>query len=144
MVCNARGQPKSKRNVGHMRSQIRLTAGDGMLLLVVVLLAGLLFFLLPGWVISGGNNLEIRSGNKIVGRYPLNRDQRIEVPGLLGTVTVTVEGGRARIESSPCPHKTCCAMGPVGQEGGVIVCVPNEVIITVGKEKQDRLDAVSR
>jgi hypothetical protein len=127
-----------------MRSQIRLTAGDGMLLLLIVLVAGLLFFLLPGWVISGGNHLEIRSGNKIVGRYPLDRDQRVEVPGLLGTIAVAVEGRRARIESSPCPHKTCCAMGTVGQEGGVIVCVPNEVIITVGREKQDRLDAVCR
>jgi hypothetical protein len=127
-----------------MRSQIRLTVGDGVLLLLVVLLAGLLFVLLPGWVISGGTQLEIRSGNKIVGRYPLDRDQRFEVPGILGTTAVAVEGRRARIVSSPCPHKTCCAMGTVGQEGGVLVCAPNEVIVTVGREKHDRVDAVSR
>jgi hypothetical protein len=132
------------RNERHMRSQIRLTVGDGVLLVLVVLLAGLLFFLLPGWVISGGSQLEIRSGNKIVGRYPLERDQRIEVPGLMGTTAVTVKGRRAHIDSSPCAHKTCCAMGTVGHEGGVLVCAPNEVIVTVGREKNDHLDAVSR
>lgn len=35
-------------------------------------------------------------------------------------------------------------MGTVGQEGGVVVCAPNEVIVTVVREKHDRLDAVSR
>jgi len=127
-----------------MRARIRITIGDGILLAFIVVMAGLLFFLLPGWVVSGGTHLEIRSGDKIVGRYPLDQVQRIRVPGLLGVTEVLVEGRRARIESSPCPHKKCCSMSAVGEKGGVIVCAPNEVIISVGRERQDHLDAVTR
>ncbi len=78
-----------------MRARIRITIGDGILLAFIVVMAGLLFFLLPGWVVSGGTHLEIRSGDKIVGRYPLDQDQRIRVPGLLGVTEVLVEGRRA-------------------------------------------------
>ena len=133
-----------KRTDYLMRVRIRITIGDGILLVFIVLMAGLLFFLLPGWVVSGGTHLEIRSGDKIVGRYPLDQDQLIRIPGLLGVTEVLVKGRRARIASSPCPHKVCCSMGHVGEQGGVLVCAPNEVIVTVGKERQNILDAVSR
>jgi len=35
-------------------------------------------------------------------------------------------------------------MGEFGTEGGILVCVPNEVAVRVGNERAEGLDAVSR
>jgi hypothetical protein len=99
---------------------------------------------MPRWILSGGKALEIRAGDKLVGRYSLNNHRLVKVRGRLGTTLVLIENGRARIQSSPCPHKICCRMGDIGSEGGLLVCVPNEVIVTITGEPAEDLDAVSR
>ena len=99
---------------------------------------------MPHWMLAGGKVLEIRAGDEIVGRYSLNNPRLVKVRGRLGTTSVIIENGRARIQSSPCPHKICCGMGAIGSEGGILVCVPNEVIVTTTAEQAEDLDAVSR
>ncbi len=100
--------------------------------------------MVPRLIAQGGKFLEIRASDKVVGTYPLNKDQQIEVAGKLGTTLVVIQGGRARIKSSPCPHKICCGMGEIGEKGGILVCVPNQVIVGITGERAEELDAVSR
>jgi len=133
-----------KSMINRLRTRAGMTLGDGILLCSIVFVALLSFPLMPRWMLPGGKVLEIRSGDKIVGRYSLNKHKLVKVPGRLGTTTVLIENGRARILSSPCPHKICCGMGDIGSEGSVLVCVPNEVIVTTNGEPAEDLDAVSR
>ena len=133
-----------KSKMSRLRTSAGMTLGDGILLCSIIFIALLSFALTPRWMLSGGKVLEIRSGAKIVGRYSLNNHRRVKVGGRLGTTSVLIENGRARIESSPCPHKICCGMGAIGSEGGSLVCVPNEVIVTITGEQAEDLDAVSR
>jgi hypothetical protein len=35
-------------------------------------------------------------------------------------------------------------MGDFGSEGGLLACVPNKVVVKVGKERSDGLDAVTK
>jgi len=121
-----------------------MTPGDAVLIAFFLGLSAALFFLLPGWLVSAGSEVEIRSNNRVVGRYSLDEDRLIEVPGPIGSTTVCVDSGRARVESSPCPNKICVHMGSVGREGGLIVCVPNRVIVKVGTGRPEGVDAVSR
>lgn len=121
-----------------------MTLGDDILLCSIIFFALLSFALMPHWMVSGGKVLEIRVGDKIVGRYSLNNDRLVKVRGRLGTTSVLIENGRARIQSSPCPHKICCRMGAIGSEGGMLVCVPNGVIVTTTGEQAEDLDAVTR
>ncbi len=125
-----------------MRQYIR--PADWVLIAFLLVTAVLSFFLIPRWLMSGATDVEILSRDKILRRYPLNEDRRVEVPGPLGISEVTIKGGRVRIQSSPCPHKTCMAMGDVGTEGGILVCLPNEIVVSVGNGQPDGLDAVSR
>ncbi len=127
-----------------MLQRIHMTPGDVVLLAGVVAAAALLFFLMPHWVLSGGDAIEIIVDGKMVGRYSLHEDRTIEVPGDLGKTTVRIKQGRAGITDSPCPHKICVRMGTVGREGGMVVCVPNKVVVKVGKGAPEGLDAVSR
>ena len=84
----------------------------------------------------------IRSGGKIFREAPLSRDQRIEVPGPLGTSIVTIEKGRARIASDPSPRQYCVRQGWLQQAGEVAVCLPNEVSVELvgGRKKYDSLN----
>lgn len=118
--------------------------GDWVLIAFLLVTAVLSFFLIPRWLMSGATDVEILSRDKVLGRYPLNKNQRVEVPGPFGISEVTIKEGRVRIQSSPCPHKTCMAMGDIGTEGGILVCLPNEIVVRVGNGQPDGLDAVSR
>lgn len=121
-----------------------LTIPDVILAVALSAVAAVMFFMLPRLVGLGGDNVEILSGDKPLATFSLHQDRTFEALGPLGKTTIRVYKGRARIVSSPCPHKTCIMMGDVGKEGGVIVCLPNEIVVRVGKERADGLDAVSR
>jgi hypothetical protein len=118
--------------------------GDWVLIAFLLVTAVSSFFLIPRWLMSGATDVEILSRDKILRRYPLNKNRRVEVPGPLGISEVTIKEGRVRLQSSPCPHKTCMAMGDIGTEGGILVCLPNEIVVRVGNGQPDGLDAVSR
>lgn len=121
-----------------------MTFGDAVLIAFFLALSAVLFFLLPGRLVSAGSEVVIRSNDRVAGRYVLDEDRLVEISGPIGKTVVRVEQGRARVESSPCPNKICIHMGTVGREGGLIVCVPNKVIVTVGKGTPEGVDAVSR
>lgn len=69
--------------------------------------------------------------------YSLNVDGTHNVEGAKGTTTFEIKGGKVRITDSACPNKNCVRQG----FSRTIVCIPNDVIITVG---EGDFDAVSR
>ncbi len=119
------------------------TVADKLLIVSLAVLAAVLFYIMPGLVLSGGTRVEVCSGEKVVGRYDLREDRVVPVSGPLGKTILEIKNGRARITASPCPHKICIGMGGVGKEGGLLVCVPNEVVVRVGSGNAEGLDAVS-
>ncbi|MGO9566366.1 MAG: hypothetical protein ACLP5H_02375, partial [Desulfomonilaceae bacterium] len=73
-----------------MRQYIR--PADWVLIAFLLVTAVLSFFLIPRWLMSGATDVEILSRDKILRRYPLNEDRRVEVPGPLGISEVTIKG----------------------------------------------------
>jgi hypothetical protein len=135
----------SPRWRGSLKGMVRfMTAGDAVVLGLVVFSALVLLVVLPGRVLSGGTLVEIRSADGLVGQFALNGDRTVEVPGPLGTTVVQIRGGRARIASSPCPKGICRHMTDIGSEGGMVACVPNQVVVRVSGEREDGLDGVTR
>ena len=121
-----------------------ITVADSILIAGLVALAAGLFVAMPQWVLSGGEDLEIRVENRLVGRYTLDENRVVEVSGPRGKTLVRIKDGRATVVASPCRDKICAGMGEVGREGGIIVCVPNRVVVEVGKGRSNGLDAVTR
>jgi len=127
-----------------MAGRFHMTVADIALAVSLVVLSVVSFFLVPRWVFSHATEVEIHAGNKLAGRYSLTQDRMIDITGPLGLTKVEIKGGRVAIKSSPCPHGTCTHMGDFGSEGGFLACVPNEVVVRVGKERSDGLDAVTK
>lgn len=57
--------------------------------------------------------------------YPLNKNAVYEVQGKNGITKIEVKDSQVRIIDSPCPNKTCIAMG----FSNVVVCLPNAVMV---------------
>lgn len=61
----------------------------------------------------------------------LGRRQTVEVEGLLGTTTISIENETVRFVESPCPHRLCVKKGPVSRVGDLIACLPNGVVARI-------------
>lgn len=75
--------------------------------------------------------------------YSLEKDGIYTVKGVLGITTFEIQDGKIRIIDSPCPNKTCIAMG----FSDIIVCLPNNVMIqkiSHSQKNNGEIDAVSQ
>lgn len=75
--------------------------------------------------------------------YSLEKDGIYTVKGVLGITTFEIQNGKIRIIDSPCPNKTCIAMG----FSDIIVCLPNNVMIqkiSHSQKNNGEIDAVSQ
>ncbi len=109
--------------------------GDIIILLVLIVAIVLTV------VFSLDNNakyIEIYVDGTLTHRASLSSDTVISL--LDGRMTITVSGGRARVSHSDCPEKLCIDSSSIGAEGGMIVCLPNRVVI---KAAGGEVDAVT-
>lgn len=68
----------------------------------------------------------IEAGGKEYGIYSLSRDQVIEI----GSSNICeIKDGRVRMIYADCPDQLCIKQGSIDSSGGMIVCLPNKVII---------------
>ncbi len=109
--------------------------GDTLVLIGVVTL---LWLFAPVRQSAGSVVIVNGDGKKMV--LDLPADTLVEVKGRIGVSVVEIKGRRVRMLSSPCPHKLCMERGWVGA-GGVIVCLPQGIIVKV--EGEARVDAIT-
>lgn len=117
-----------------------MTRGDRLLIAVLACLA------LVAWplasAVAGGRGgqvvLSAPVGETVVS---LSRDAVYELQGATGVVTVEVHDGSVSVVESDCPDHTCVRTGAISAPGSVIACVPNGVVVRIGGEGDDGLDA---
>jgi hypothetical protein len=63
--------------------------------------------------------------------FPLDADERVEVPGPLGNTVVRIRNHQAWVESSPCTNQVCVAAGHVHDRGDWVACLPNNVFLMI-------------
>lgn len=105
----------------------------------IVLAAGmiLLFQLLRD---SGGaKEVTISVDGDVFDTYSLEEDQTVEIGG---TNRLVIEDGTARMEWADCPDQICVNHRPVSRNGESIICLPNEVVVSVKGGEEAELDGV--
>lgn len=81
---------------------------------------------------TDGKTLIITVKNEVYGRYPLNKDRVIKIKsGDKVTNEVVIKDGYASMKEANCPDKLCVHMKHIKNENESIVCMPNEVILTI-------------
>lgn len=109
-------------------------------LLIVVSAIGLSYFFFRG----EGDTVEVSLGGKERGSYSLNEDRTVEIKSERGYNILVIKDGEAYVSEASCPDGICSAHKPVSRDGESIICLPNEVVISVSaKDSENTPDIVS-
>lgn len=63
--------------------------------------------------------------------WPMSRDGQIPIKTKEGNLIVMVENNQAFVKESSCPDKICVKSGRITQNGQLIICAPNRVMIKI-------------
>lgn len=78
------------------------------------------------------------------GTYFLSEDQRITINA---TNVCEIKDGKLTMTASTCPDHLCMKQGAIDNTGGMIVCLPNKIMIegqrTSASELNDGVDAIA-
>ena len=85
------------------------------------------------------NQVEIYVGNRLLGSYPLTGNRVIEVGE---HNVVTIQEGSISMTEADCPDHTCIRQGRVSRPGLPIVCLPNEVVVMITENGEEKIDAM--
>ena len=112
----------------------RTTTADKILLSVLILLSfsGIIFI---KEVLPKGRTVQIEANGRPVYVLPVDKDRTVSVEGPEGRTVVEIKDHRVRVTESPCHNKLCIGQGWIGS--GVIVCLPNKVVVTIGDHEDE-------
>ncbi len=80
--------------------------------------------------LPGGSRVVITCDGEVYGEYSLNENQEILIQTQWGENRIVIENQTVKMKSASCPDKLCVHMSPISEETpGVIVCLPNKVIV---------------
>ena len=88
-----------------------------------------------------GGYVEVEQSGQIVATYSLAIDGEYSLNG--GTNILVIEGGVAYLKDANCPDKTCVKTGKIRYVNQSIICLPNEISITVRGGSDNGVDLVS-
>ena len=112
-------------------------------LCILVIMAACVLFYVPLWFAYEGteaNEVVVQVRNEEVLRVSLWEDGTYPVEGKLGEVLVEVNEGRVRVEKETSPYHYCSIQGYVSDPSTPIICLPNEVVVTIEGSEEGAVD----
>lgn len=118
--------------------------------LIIVIIAVNVFILVYGGlntVEKGQKIAYVYSDNKLVGEYTLTEDYKTEFSVDISTGsynTIHIEDGKVWIHDATCPDKICLNQGKISNDGELIVCLPNKLLVQIkdNQETEDDIDII--
>jgi hypothetical protein len=83
--------------------------------------------------------VEISVKGKLYKKLPLdnNLNETITVESELGKNIVQISNGKVKISEATCPDKICVEDGAISNPGGMLVCLPNKVVVQIKGQNSD-------
>jgi hypothetical protein len=94
--------------------------------------------------LSQGSDVIVEVDGKPAYTLPLSVDRLLSVDGPYGPTLIEIEGQKVRVKETHCRNQICVREGWIAK--GVIVCLPNKLVIIVGGSKKDErhgIDAIT-
>ncbi len=121
-----------------------LTLADKVLV-AVLLLVSVFSYAMVKPAFTAGAYAVVSVDNKETARIRLeDKPRTFNFQSAVGPVVVERKNSRVRILSASCPNKICIKMGWIDNSGGMIVCAPGKVLISIAGEEKNGLDALTR
>ncbi len=90
------------------------------------------------------SGIDIFIGDTLLKQVPLERDvDNLRIEGLKGYVDLRIKNKSASIVSATCKHKTCMNMEPISKPGENLVCIPNQINISIAGKNRFGVDSIT-
>ena len=127
-----------------MKETIKNTTLADRLLFLFLLLLSVASIFISRDALSQGSDVIIELDGKPAYTLPLYVDRLLSVEGPHGKTLIEIHEGKVRAKEASCRNQICAREGWVSK--GVIVCLPNKLVIIVGGSRNNRqrgIDAVT-
>jgi hypothetical protein len=89
-------------------------------------------------------NLNIFRGETLINQLSLDNDNDLyKIEGLKGFVDIRIKNKTVKIISSSCKHKTCMNMEPISKPGENLICIPNQISISIAGKNSFGVDGIT-
>lgn len=112
-----------------------------LILIGTLLVLSLVIFIAVTLTRREGGYVEVEKSGELIATYSLAQSGEYSLNG--GTNVLVIEGGMAYLKEANCPDKTCVRTGRIRYVGQSIICLPNEITVTVRGSSDDGVDIVS-
>ena len=119
-----------------------MTTGDRVLFFILLGI-GLLSILSLRLLFAPGRIASVFISNRLIKKISLGVAETHHLLGVVGAIELRVAQNGVRVIHSECSEKICMKQGAISNKGQIIVCVPNQMIITIDGEAGHSLDAVT-
>lgn len=118
--------------------------------LILIIIAANILILVYGsfnTVEKGQRMAFVYSDNQLVGEYTLTDNYttefKVESSSGNGYNTVHIEDGKVWIHEASCPDKICLNQGKISNDGEIIVCLPNKMMVQIeDNSSNDEVDII--
>lgn len=104
-----------------------------------LLLCAVLLLIARPYFGSTSSQIQITANGEVLGIYSLAEDQTIQIQDNV----CTIKDGKAQMTQASCPDQLCIRQGAIDLHGGMIVCLPNKIVIEATQTESDPgIDAI--
>ena len=122
----------------HRRNEIILIG-------VIVLLAAFYFLWKALTPAAEGAEVVVQVGGEEYARLPLSEDAELDIAQKGERHNhLVIRDGIATVTEATCPDGLCVHQADISRDGEMIVCLPNEVLITIENGEENELDGISK
>ncbi len=114
-------------------------SGTDIIVICLILLTSLGGYTFAAGKSGGSKSAVIEVNGEVFGKYPMTETRVIDVKGK-NTVEITKD--YVRVIYADCPDKSDVNQGKISEEGQVIVCLPNKMLVRI-ENTNGNYDAVS-
>ncbi|MDD5937355.1 MAG: NusG domain II-containing protein [Clostridiales bacterium] len=79
-----------------------------------------------------------------IGRYPLNKEAEIKIPAHYGDSILEIKDGHAKMLHAGCPDQICVYHNAISQAYDMIVCIPNQIIVSIDGGEEPATDSTAQ
>lgn len=89
--------------------------------------------------------IQVFKGNELIMEKPFAaNDDVFELDGVKGKVCIELTKDRTvRFTETSCHHKTCLKMGTISQAGQNLICIPNQITVSIAGRDVSGVDSIS-
>lgn len=107
---------------------------NDIILIVAILLVAVLGMVYLFNFRATGDIVKVTIDGKVFGVYSLSKDTVVDIhigENDAELNRLIIKDGKAYVETATCPDKICVDHRPIFRDGESIICLPNEVVISV-------------